>query len=393
MLFVDCGAEKKESLPDYTTGSTPHSSEVDMFTRLHFFTLDTITKFLYRDAGWTACMAGNYAHRSLLKDMLNPGRRRLAWFAINLPRLTDWLYSQSGLLRRLIDSAGVLPMKTQATYTGIRQHALRAFCEAKERFKSGDNGSSTSSRCLVDHMLNLQATSANGLSDLDIAAECADDLLAGVETTANTLVFLVWVLSQPENACHQWRLHDELRNANHNSEGNIPVKTALSLPFLDAVLKETLRLYSPIFSSEPRISTLTALVDDHVIPPGTIVSSAPFVQHRFEGAFPDPLVWDPDRWLGGKRDSGVGQRWFWAFSSGARMCIGVHLAFAEMARLVAALYGTYKTSLSTEAKVSPASSTRTEMMYDELKAAEGGIGDLRCSTTMTRRIADGSSRT
>ncbi|KAI0592101.1 CypX Cytochrome P450 [Pyrenophora tritici-repentis] len=67
---------------------------------------------------------------------------------------------------------------------------------------------------------------------------------------------------------------------------------------------------------------------------------APYSLHRNGSVFPEPLKWKPERWLGGGKDKAEMEKWFWAFSSGARMCIGVHLATAEMA-LVPSLYRLY----------------------------------------------------
>lgn len=39
----------------------------------------------------------------------------------------------------------------------------------------------------------------SGLGDLDIASECADHLLAGIDTTADSLTFLIWALSRPQH--------------------------------------------------------------------------------------------------------------------------------------------------------------------------------------------------
>ncbi|CAK7274948.1 hypothetical protein SEPCBS119000_006435 [Sporothrix epigloea] len=60
------------------------------------------------------------------------------------------------------------------------------------------------------------------------------------------------------------------------------------------------------------------------------------------------------------------RRWFWAFSSGARMCIGMHLAMAEMTTLLAAIYRKYRTRLhSKQQNASPGITSRFEVFSDE----------------------------
>ena len=51
----------------------------DVFRSLHYFSLDTVTQFLYGTHGQTACLERE-ADRALLDDIVNPASRRLAWF-------------------------------------------------------------------------------------------------------------------------------------------------------------------------------------------------------------------------------------------------------------------------------------------------------------------------
>lgn len=107
----------------------------DIFSTLHYYSLDNITSFLYGKYGSTSAMEGTQAHRALIGDILDPARRTLSWFAIHQPSLTRWLYTRTDLLERLVRP--VLPMQKPATYTGIRAFALDAY----NRFRSDmENG-------------------------------------------------------------------------------------------------------------------------------------------------------------------------------------------------------------------------------------------------------------
>ena len=48
------------------------------------------------------------------------------------------------------------------------------------------------------------------LDALDVASECADHFLAGINSTSDTLFFMLWILSRAENISIQQRLIDEL---------------------------------------------------------------------------------------------------------------------------------------------------------------------------------------
>lgn len=166
----------------------------------------------------------------------------------------------------------------------------------------------------------------DGLDDMDIASECADHLLAGIDTTSDTALFLVWALSQPQNQRFQQKLRDELlgqlSDDDAAGERGAPRAEAVDrLPYLNAVIRETLRLYAPLPVFAPRSLLVDAEIDGYRIPAGTVVGMAPYSLHRNPDVFREPLTFNPDRWLEG--DAAEMNRWFWAFGSGGRMCIGI----------------------------------------------------------------------
>lgn len=151
-------------------------------------------------------------------------------------------------------------------------------------------------------------------------------VLLGIDTTSDTLMFLIWALSLPENSHFQQRLINEAKEipeSSLNASGAPTVEAADKLPFLDAVIKETLRLYAPLPASEPRQSSVDSTIDGYEIPAGTVACMAPYSLHRNADVFPDPLKFDPDRWLGDPAHMAEMKKWWWAFSSGGRMCIGM----------------------------------------------------------------------
>lgn len=87
----------------------------DIFETLHYYSLDSITGFLYGKYGSTAALEGSKHDRALIDDILHPARRSLSWFAIHLPTLTKWLYTRTGTMETLVRP--LLPMQKPATYT------------------------------------------------------------------------------------------------------------------------------------------------------------------------------------------------------------------------------------------------------------------------------------
>ncbi|PHH78527.1 hypothetical protein CDD80_6716 [Ophiocordyceps camponoti-rufipedis] len=176
-----------------------------------------------------------------------------------------------------------------------------------------------------------------GLVDsTDVAAECLDHMVAGIDTTGDSLCFLMWELSQPRSVSYQHRLTEELR-----SHSDTPTE---QLPFLDAVVNEALRCYPAIPMSLPRVVPRGGRSIDGVwLPAQTVVSCQPYSVHRIdERVFPDPDVFNPDRWLRSEGDQ-ERRRLLFAFSNGGRGCIGKHLALAEMKTLLRDVYSAFST--------------------------------------------------
>ncbi|KAI4716704.1 putative cytochrome P450 [Aureobasidium sp. EXF-10727] len=189
-------------------------------------------------------------------------------------------------------------------------------------------------------LLSKLHSKASELEDLSAAAECMDHLAAGIDTTGDGLCFLMHEISLPENAHIQDRLREEINSSNDKSFDQ--------LPYLDAVVKEGLRVFPPIPMSFPRYTPYTgAVLDGYYIPGHTIVSCQPFTLHKDPVVFPLPEKFDPQRWLEDKGEL-ERNRMFFAFSQGARGCIGKHLALAEMKILLREVYGKYKTVLGRE---------------------------------------------
>ncbi|KAL6249604.1 hypothetical protein RBB50_003457 [Rhinocladiella similis] len=364
------------NVTDYLRMVDSHGGcSVETFTTLHYFSLDTISNFIFgSDFGGTSCLVGNKEHQGLLTDIFDPARRRLIWCAMNFPNVTSWLYSRTKTMERLL--APFLPMKKPATFTGVRTYALNSW----KRFHGASAEtklSPTTARSIMGLLWKRHESmkGPDGLSDMDIASECADEFLAGVDTTSDSAMFLIWALSKPENKGFQERLAQEVLSIPSealNLNGVPRVEVADKLPFLDAVIKETLRMYAPIPASEPRTSPVETVIDGYKIPAGTIVGVAPYYLHYRSDIFPEPRKFDPERWLENDKVSEAQKvemkRAYWPFASGARMCIGMHLAMAEITTLVAAIYRTYTTTIPTQfLDATPGITSRFELFHDELQ--------------------------
>ncbi|KAK5739195.1 hypothetical protein LTR17_005496 [Elasticomyces elasticus] len=197
---------------------------------------------------------------------------------------------------------------------------------------------------------------------LAIASEMLDHTLAGFDTSSITLVFLAWELSKPSNIAWQEALRSEIEGLQDKSDA----KAIDSLPILQAIVQESLRLHAAIPGNQPRITPAAATLGapGHSIsdlPPGVRVQAQAWSLHREPSVFPDPAAWKPERWLSPSaemptkspyasyEDFSAAQkemgRWFWAFGSGGRMCVGSNLAIYDMKAIIVAVWGEFKTSV------------------------------------------------
>ncbi|KAL2075819.1 hypothetical protein VTL71DRAFT_762 [Oculimacula yallundae] len=192
--------------------------------------------------------------------------------------------------------------------------------------------------------------------ELSMASEMIDHMAAGHETSGIMLTYISWYLSQDIDL--QDRLRAELLTLSPNmslSSANptIPNSKDLdSLPFLHAILMETLRTNAAIPGSLPRMTPypVCTIGDYSGIPGGVRVNAQAYSVHRNEQVYPDPEKWDYTRWLDDENGYNEEQRkerdrWFWAFSSGGRMCVGSNFAMHELKLVVAAVYANFRTRI------------------------------------------------
>ncbi|KAM6152353.1 sterol 26-hydroxylase, mitochondrial [Erethizon dorsatum] len=173
-------------------------------------------------------------------------------------------------------------------------------------------------------------------------------LLAGVDTTSNTLVWTLYHLSK--NPEIQAALHKEVVGV--TPLGKVPQhKDFASMPLLRAVIKETLRLY-PVVPTNSRIKMEKEIeVGGYIFPKNTQFALCHYVVSRDPSAFPDPESFRPHRWLRkSKADGPTAQHPFGSlpFGYGVRGCLGRRIAELEMQLLLARLMQHYEVVLAPE---------------------------------------------
>jgi cytochrome P450 len=185
-----------------------------------------------------------------------------------------------------------------------------------------------------------------GMTDEQVRDEAVTLITAGHETTANGLNWAWYMLAlHPEV---EGRFHAELAAV---LDGRPPVPAdAASLHYTEAVLLEAMRLYPPAWGIERR-ALCDQSIGGYVIPAGAAVLMPTFLINRDPRLYPDPLRFDPERFL-----PGAPGRPDWAyplFGGGTRKCIGAAFAMLEAVLVLAELGRRWRLRLDPERPVVP----------------------------------------
>jgi cytochrome P450 len=170
--------------------------------------------------------------------------------------------------------------------------------------------------------------------------------MAGHETTANTLAWALFLLSQDPASAE--RLAEEVRAALGDRVATLA--DLPHLPFTRAVVEETLRLFPPV----PLLSREALgpdMIGGRAVRRGTIVLVCPWLLHRKPSLWDQPDAFLPDRFMPGAPKPP--RHAYIPFSTGPRICTGQHLGLAEATICLAALAGRFRFVLEPGAQVMP----------------------------------------
>ncbi|KAI0265866.1 putative P450 monooxygenase [Gloeopeniophorella convolvens] len=183
-------------------------------------------------------------------------------------------------------------------------------------------------RTIYRELLNPDATKGRAVpTSLELQHEAELLFTAGSHTVAATLTIGVHYLLRDPAA--KQRLVDEVREAWPVLAEPPSFEVLERLPFLTAVIKESLRIAPAVPSALPRIVPPSgATIAGVVVPGGVIVGQSALFVSFSEKIFPQPHDFLPERWLG--PDAKSLENWLVAFSKGPRSCLGINLAYCEL---------------------------------------------------------------
>lgn len=197
----------------------------------------------------------------------------------------------------------------------------------------------TSNHCMISESFKrLEARDNADEFELALKSSSATAFIAGVETTASTLaVFVLAMMLYPDV---QKRAQEEI-DAVIGTEQLPTFEDRSSLPYVEAVLRETLR-WHPVFPlGLPHYTTDSDVYNDHYIPKGAIVMGNIWAMSKDEVKYPNPYDFKPERFFvadGQLNDDTVD----FPFGFGRRVCVGRYFADASLWISIVSLLATFR---------------------------------------------------
>ena len=198
---------------------------------------------------------------------------------------------------------------------------------------------------LLSRLLVAQHQDGTRMSDRQLRDEAMTLYLAGHETTALTLAWSWYLLSQHRRV--EEKLVSEWKRV---LRGAPPSSAHLSrLSYTAAVIAESMRLFPPVYVIG-REATTELELGGYRVKPGYTVLMSQWVNHRDRKYFPEPEEFRPERWEHGfsKR---IPKFAYYPFGGGQRICVGSAFALMEAAIILAAVGQRYRFTLDPDAVI------------------------------------------
>ena len=267
------------------------------------------------------------------------------WKILPMYFFPQWLLEKSGI--HFFDHAGFSYCKKLAQHmvderrrTGVKAQHFPDFLQLMLQAGKEENDKS-----------------AGGLTDEEIVANIIIILDAGFGTTSATLSFATYSLAT--NSHIQERVREEIRHALANSKsGELDYDILNNLPYLDAVISETLRMYPPVTFTERqcsedyvlKVNTPQLRNREIKIAKGTGVVVPIWAVHYMEEYYPEPKKFKPERFLSENKNELV-QYTFLPFAAGPRNCVGMRFALLELKLALATLVSQYQIKQTPKTKI------------------------------------------
>ncbi len=216
------------------------------------------------------------------------------------------------------------------------QGAVDGFVAKARARMQADPGLHERPQNLLEAMLAAGDKPDSGVTDATVAGNVSTMLMAGEDTTANTLAWLIWLLSRHPAALA--RAQEEVRRLAPQT-GAFTLEQMDALEFVDACAQEAMRL-KPVAPFIPLEAVRDTVVGDVPVKAGAFVWCVLRHETVDDAHFANAATFDPQRWL----QADARHKASMPFGSGPRLCPGRYLALLEIKIAMALLLGRFDIS-------------------------------------------------
>jgi cytochrome P450 len=229
---------------------------------------------------------------------------------------------------------GLIKERRQATEDAVKSYddLLTRLLRAQDTTESRPTFDSKST--------SSTATSSSGMSDTQLRDEVMTILIAGHETTANALTWTFYLLSQ--NPDIEKKLLVELLTVIDRNR-TPTVDDIPKLKFTEKVLRESMRLYPPVWLIGRSVDNDYTL-GKYTVPAGSTIMMSQYVMHHDPRYYNEPERFDPERWSSEAKSS-LPRFSYFPFGGGIRGCIGEPFAWMEGILVLASIVRQWKMHL------------------------------------------------
>ncbi|KAK0186135.1 cytochrome P450 [Armillaria mellea] len=280
---------------------------------------------------------------------------------------TTWALLYTALWRILPEwlllPLGWIPSRESGRMNFFREVATkvsRPIFEKQLKEVAGDPNPAEKDVVNVLAMSHLNNDAKKKMTDIEIDSQLATFIIAGHDTTANTMAWLLYELSlHPED---QAKIREEIARTKEDTLGAFTSNDYDSMIWLNACIKEALRLHPLVYGlfresaqddilplAEPLTTSDGKLCSQIPIPKGQIVMTSIYSYNRLPSVWGDDAEeWNPNRFLDGRdikqMSLGVYANLL-TFSAGVRGCIGWRFAIMELQSVVTELLSNFEFSM------------------------------------------------
>lgn len=184
-------------------------------------------------------------------------------------------------------------------------------------------------RDMLSRWAYVKSSDADKMSTRDIVVHLSTNVFAGSDTTAIALRAMVYFLCKNPRCMR--KLVEEIDERDKAGKLSQPIsyKEASDIPYLLAVMKESIRLHSSVgLLMERHVPASGVEIDGHYLKGGTVIGINPWVTNYNPEVFPSPEEFRPERWTDAseRQTKIMDGLWELNFGFGARKCIGRNIS-------------------------------------------------------------------